>query len=252
MKKKLLLFSVLFALLLTPHGSRGEILLEGFYWMLEPSGNARVGEGTIVGTRFDLENDFGYGDSQDVPGFTVILGGLSKLGFSYLDLSLEAQKQLELDVTFSDLEFRTDALVSSEINTKLYRGFYRLGNTRGSFLGNAEVGVLYADFAAGASASNVGRTSVQADGATIYAGINAELVVGNNISLGGSFRFSQFDVQGFDFNYTEYELGGKLYLNPIYIGGGYRLLGIDAQEDGSNLDIDIEFSGPVIWGGVRF
>ena len=247
--------SRLLSLLLLPLFSgpvMADTQIEGFYWMLEPSGNARIGQGTTVGTQFDLKNDFGYSDTYDTPGITVSFGQVNRFGFSWLDLSMDATKELEIDVEFRDLEFRTQSTVTSTIDTQLLRGFYRLGNAQGSFRGSAEVGVLYADFEASAAASGVGRTAAQSDGATVYGGLNGELFVGNKISLAGSFRYSQFDIQGLDVKYSAYELGARYYLSPLYVGGGYRFLGLDASESSSQIDVDIEFDGYVFYAGFRF
>jgi hypothetical protein len=250
MKLKQLILTVTLPLI-SAFSLQADTVIEGFYWMLEPSGSGRIGEGTVVGTQFDLENDFGYGDTIDVPGLTVTFGGINRFGLSWLDLSMDATQDLSLDVQFKDLQFTRESTISSAIDATLLRGFYRVGNNRGSFRGSAEIGVLYADLEASAAASGVGSTSVTADGATIYGGLNVEMIVSGNLNFAGSLRYSQFDLQGFDFKYAEYEVGGKYYMRPMFIGGGYRFLGIDAR-DGNDLDIDIEFAGPVIYGGFRF
>jgi hypothetical protein len=232
--------------------SFGEVTLEGFYWMMEPSGRGSIGQNAIVGTRFDLEEDLGFGATENITGATVVLGGLLSIGGSYLNIDIEAENSIEKEINIQGLNFSANSDISSVLETQILRGFIRTGPNRGNFGIAGEAGVIYADVSATASGAGIGTASVDVSGGTLYVGAHVKMFITSNLGLQGGFRYSSWNFEAFEYDYFEYELSARLKIATFFGGAGYRSLTLDGADPDENFDLDLELSGPIVYGGFEF
>jgi hypothetical protein len=250
MKQKLKSSLLLFFGCIVP--SFGELTLEGFYWMMEPSGRGSIGQNAIVGTHFDLEEDLGFGATENITGATVVLGGRLSIGGSFVHIDIEAQNSIEKDINIQGLNFTVNSDISSVLETQILRGFIRAGPSRGNFSIAGEAGVIYADVSTTASGAGIGRASVDVSGGTLYAGAHVKMFITSNLGLQGGFRYSSWNFEAFEYDYFEYELSARLKIATFFGGAGYRSLTLDGTDSDENFDLELELAGPIIYGGFEF
>ena len=232
--------------------SLGEVTLEGFYWMMEPSGKGSIGQNAIIGTRFDLEEDLGFGATENITGATVVLGGLLSIGGSFVNMDIEGENNIEKDLNIQGVNFTANSDVSSVLETRILRGFIRTGPSRGNFGIAGEAGVIYANVAATAIGAGIGQASVDVSGGTLYAGAHVKMFITSNLGLQGGFRYSSWNFEAFEYDYFEYELSARLKIATFFGGAGYRSLALNGRDPDENFDLDLEMAGPIIYGGFAF
>ncbi|MFT5495314.1 MAG: hypothetical protein ACI9TH_000705 [Kiritimatiellia bacterium] len=230
----------------------GEVTLEGFYWMMEPSGTGSLGQNSIVGTRFDLQQDLGFGETENIVGATVVLGGPLAFGASFMNIDIEAQRTIEQQINFQDLSFTARSDLSSLLETSVFRGFVRAGKNDNDLAIAAEAGVIYADVTAAARASGVGNASVSVSGGTVYAGGHVKMPLGPHLGIQGGLRFSSWSFEDFEYDYLEFEISGRVKFDPLFGGAGYRSFKLDGKDSAALFALDLELTGPIIYAGFTF
>jgi len=199
-----------------------------------------------TGSPVDLEPEFGIDASQSV----FRLDGYFKfnerhrIDFSVFDLSREATRQIDTEITWDGIVFPINTIVDSEIDFNIYKIAYTWSFLRREkgYLGFTG-GLYVADLGAYLSAENI------VDGAG--GGVTAPLPV---IGLRGEYRFTDkwiFRASGELFG-LEYEaFDGSLV--DLYAGIDYRMFEHVAIGLGLNsvkLDVDIsdsDLAGSLDW-----
>ena len=92
---------------------------------MKPEGQASVGNYGLEGTKIDLENDFGYGDIETVPGVLVIMGNTHQFGLSIFKLDASARNRIDRTIYFGGEEFTINENISSSIEMTVMQGLYR-------------------------------------------------------------------------------------------------------------------------------
>ncbi len=224
-------------------------------FITDRSSETRVdGADGSIGTPVDLESEFGLDASENV----FRLDGYFKfnerhrIDFSVFDLSRDATRQIDTEITWRGIVFPINATVDSEIDFNIYKLAYTWSFLRREkgYLGLTG-GLYIADVGAYLSAQNIAD---RAGGA-----VTAPLPV---IGLRGEYRFTDkwvFRASGELFG-LEYEaMDGSLI--DLYAGIDYRLFEHVAIGVGLNsvrLDVGVSASnlaGSLDWqydGGLLF
>jgi hypothetical protein len=224
-------------------------------FITDRSSETRVdGADGSIGTPVDLESEFGLDASENV----FRLDGYFKfnerhrIDFSVFDLSRDATRQIDTEITWRGIVFPINATVDSEIDFNIYKLAYTWSFLRREkgYLGLTG-GLYIADVGAYLSAQNIAD---RAGGA-----VTAPLPV---IGLRGEYRFTDkwvFRASGELFG-LEYEaMDGSLI--DLYVGIDYRLfehvaigvglnsVRLDVGVSASNLagSLDWQYDGALIF-----
>lgn len=226
--------------------------LSGFYWLLTPSGNATVGKNSIVGTKFSMEKDLGYTDEIGTAGGTVLLGDVIQFGVTIFGAEADASKVITRDIQFRDLNFSASSRMTSEFDATIGRAFLRLSSPTDGFHIGAEAGLLYAGLSASARASGIGSAEAEADAGMPYAGLHLSLNPVDAFSIHAEGRLSKWEISDYEVEYVDIEVSARLHLNVLFLGGGYRNMAIQVIDEPDNIDVDLEFSGPILYAGFEW
>ena len=226
--------------------------LEGSYWMFSISGDAAVGIDGLEGTSFDVEDDFGY-DDETAWGVSLTLGSTVQIGASYLKWNASGQERISRTIVFRDLRLPVAADVSSEVEVEIIRGFLALNlgpETAGAGLVG---GVQYFQLSGTASAPGVGRASASAQAPMPIIGGRLWLSPTSRILLQARALGMSWEFDDIDATYLEFEAAAHLYLSAnVFAGGGYRHIDVDVTDKSEIIEVDLSFSGPVIYAGFAW
>lgn len=226
--------------------------IEGYYWYMEPSGNGSVGIDGLEGTKVDLKNDLGYGDSEGVFGANVALGSSHQLALSYMAFNLSAENHVDRQIKFGDETFHADANVASSLDATLVRGAYRFQTGSDEVKGGFLLGAQYVDAKVEASAKDIGSDSENATVGLPVVGAFLRITPAPVLVLRGSVAYGKWDWDDISATFVDAEGSVALNLDPFYAGVGYRHIGIDGEDKSIPLKIDVTFSGPVAYVGLVF
>ena len=251
MIKKVIPALILWIGLTLPAGAQVEI--EGFAWLLEPEGEAALGIDGLIGTEVDLEEDFGYSDSETVPGVRVILGDTHQLGFSGFKFDASAESTVDRQIRFGDNLFAINEQVSSAFDLTVLQAYYRLNLGPDAFHGGLLAGGEYIGVEAEASSPRLGSASVDADAGMFLIGAFAESQLFPFLKLRASGMGGAFEISDVEADYFDFEFAVLAQLPPAFqIGAGYRYIDVSAEDDTYPLSIDLTFKGPTLFIGFTW
>jgi outer membrane protein len=236
----LLFISCLAVLSIAVPASAFELGVRGYYWFPKLSGDIRVDNAGINGTKLDLEDDLGI-DSKSYPVFEVFSGlGKHHLSFAFYNLDYDGDTVLTKDVYFNGELFHANERIVSHLKYDNYDVMYRydLINLE-NFLAGGSLGLVarmmvFDGSASIASASVTTRQDFTAPipmvGANFHVGILKDLIEARLLVTGiGYHDNTAFDGQA------------EISLTPfpfLDIHGGYRFFKINADQDDVKLDFD--------------
>ena len=224
--------------------------ISGVYWHMTPSGSAAVGFEDLAGTEVDLEDDFGYDDTEAVLGARVIIGEQVQFGASFFGLDMSSQSRIAREVRFEDTVFAADANVASAIDATFIRAFARFefGNEeiRGGFLAGGQ----YIDLEASASAEGFGDADAKTDAGMPILGVHVEWSPHEALRLRASVVGGDWELDDIDVAFFDYEATVHFVPHPsFFIGAGYRHIDIDGEDGDTLIEADLTFSGPIAVAG---
>jgi len=233
--------------------ARALLEVEGYYWLMFPSGDAQVSSGAFEGTRVDLEDDFGYDDGEDVFGVRAVVGNMHQIGIDAFFLDVSADNRVDRPIQFSNLLFPSGFDVSSELEATFVRGFYRLNVGSDTVRGGLTLGGQYITFDAEASSPLVGSASESAEAGTP--------IVGGQIALRPlEYVYLRASVVGFDWDFgdieaffLDFDVSATAVIPPGFmVGAGFRLIDVDGEFDDEDIELDATLSGPIFFAGFEW
>jgi hypothetical protein len=246
-----LLVLLALAALMNPRPSPG-VELSASFWQMTPDGDLQVGSDGEAGTKVNLEDDLGYGDSESVMGFDGVIGQNHQLAISYFGLDLSAENRVDRAVRFSDLTFRVNADVSSSLEASLWRAAYRYAAGSESVRGGFLIGVQYVDLTAEASASGVGTASESAQVGLPAVGGFLEWQLHEMFRVQGSLTGGTWSWDNISATFWDGEVSARLIVSPFLAGIGYRYIALEGEDDDLPVEVDLSFAGPTAFAGVSF
>ncbi len=224
-------------------------------FITDRTSEARVdGADGSIGTPVDLESELGLDTSEAVfrlDGY-FRFNDRHRIDFSVFDLSRDATRQIDREITWQDVVYPINATIDSNFDFNVYKLAYTWSFLRREkgFLGFTG-GLYVADISATLSAQNIAETA--------GGGVTAPLPV---IGLRGEYRFTdkwifRASAELFGLEYEAME--GSL--TDLYAGIDYRLfehVAIGAGLNSVRLDVDVsdsDLTGSLDWqydGGLIF
>jgi hypothetical protein len=227
--------------------------IEGFFWLMTPEGQASVGIDGLEGTKIDLENDFGYGDMETVPGFRFIIGNTHQLGLSIFKLDASASNTLDRTIHFGDEEFTINENISSSIEMTVMQGLYRFNIGPETFHGGLMIGGEYFAIEVKAASGTSGSAKADADFGMLFFGGFVESDPFSFLRLRASLLGGAWEIGDVEADYLELEVSVLAKIPPLfYIGAGYRQIIIDAKDKSLPLEVDLTFKGPTLFIGFEW
>jgi hypothetical protein len=248
MRKTLLLFTVVaLAICLAMPAQAFEIGVRGYYWAPGLSGDVKVDDSGIPGTKLDLKKDLGIGE-ESYPVLEAFAGlGNHHLSLSYYRADYSGTKT-GVDFNFGGENFTGD--VSSNLKYDVYDLAYQydlldLENIMAGFSLGLVAKVKYFDVNLGIDGTVLGVTTSESVDASVPIPM-----VGLNFHGGIIADFLEFRVLATGSGYG----GGtvldgmadiSLTLFPLLdIHGGYRVFAMDV--DAEDVEFNFDTSGPYV------
>jgi len=238
-------FAVLLCVLFTGSAfAEATISFRGGYQILTPEGDI-AGSGSSLDTSLDIDDDLDWDDSREMLGELSLDWGRSQLTFSYLPIEFSGDSLMTIDGYYNGQAFSLGDHVSSDVKFDLYDVGYtfylinmkevptpfRLGVEFAIKL--ADIEIEFSDEAAGIHEDD----SVVAPLPTF--GVRTCVALSEHVALTGRAGYVEYDENHlFDANV-------QLEYLPVEHGGlfaGYRYF--DLAVDESDVDVNLEFSGP--------
>ncbi|MEJ2254296.1 MAG: TIGR04219 family outer membrane beta-barrel protein [Nitrospirota bacterium] len=230
-----------------------EVAVGGAYQ--DPSGYV-ASQSTVVSDRVDVESDAGYDSEFQVYGrakleLPLILPNVYVMA---TPMKFDGTGSKNVSFDFKGRTFNASVPFQSEVtlnhyDVALYYDIPFLDTLSMGKLG-AELGlnVRFLDLKAEVDQPTTG-TSASAETSLVvpmvYAGVQVNPV--DLFSLEGELRAIAYDGDSY------WDLIGRVKvkpMGPLFVAGGYRYESVDIEQ--SNIEADLEFSGPFIEAGVAF
>ena len=248
---KIMAICVVWMLCAVPAWALGEI--EGFFWLMQPEGQASVGVDGLEGTKVDLENDFGYEDIETVPGIRFIIGNTHQFGLSIFKLDASASNAIDRTINFGDKEFNINENISSDIEMTVMQGLYRFNIGPEAFHGGLMIGGEYFAIEARAASARNGSAKADVDSGMLFFGGFLESDPFSFLRLRASLLGGTWEIGDVEADYIEFEVSVLAKIPPgFHIGAGYRQINIDAKDKGLPLEVDLTFKGPTLFIGFEW
>jgi len=229
-----------------------ELGVRGSYWFPELSGDIRVDDAGIVGTKLDFKDDLDV-DDESYPVIEVFAGiGKHHFSLAFSNADYEGDTVLTKDIYFNGELFQVNERVVSSLEYDHYDVMYRydlidLENLlAGGSLGLVARLMVFDGSASVASATVIAKEDFTAPipmvGANFHVGTLKDILEARVLVTGiGYSGNTVFDGQA------------EISLTPfpfLDIHGGYRFFIIDVDEDDAAVDYDN--SGPYVALTVSF
>ncbi len=227
--------------------------IEGFFWLMKPEGQASVGNYGLEGTKIDLENDFGYGDIETVPGVLIIMGNTHQFGLSIFKLAASARNSINRTIYFGGEEFTINENISSSIEMTVMQGLYRFNIGPEAFHGGLMIGGEYLAIEMQAAPGRSEPVKADADTGLLFFGGFVESAPFSFLRLRASLLGGTWEISDVEADYLELEVSVLARITPqFHIGAGYRQINIDAKVKSLPLEIDLAFKGPTLFIGFEW
>ena len=221
-----------------------EVSLRAGYQFLTPSGDLS-GSGSSLETSLNTDDDLDWGNSRELLGELTLDWGNSQLNFSYLPMEFSGDNLMATDGFYNGQSFRLGDRVSTDVKFDLYDMGYtfcliNMKEVPTPFRLGVEFAIKLADIEIEFSDEDAGiheNDSVIAPFPTL--GIRTCIALSEHVALTGRAGYIEYDDNHlFDANL-------QLEYLPMEHGGlfaGYRYF--DLAVDESDVDVNLEFSGP--------
>jgi outer membrane protein len=253
MKRIILLAVFFFAVIgiVLPAGAF-ELGVRGYYWFPQLSGDMRIDDAGIVGTKLDLEDDLGF-DDESYPVVEAFAGiGRHHFSVAYYNLDVDGDAVLARDITFNGETFRVNERIASNLEYDHYDIMYRYDLLDlENFLAGGSLGLVARVMIFDGSASITSNTVTAEEdftlplpmlGANFHVGLLKDIIEARLLVTGiGYSGNTAFDGQA------------EISLTPfpfLDIHGGYRFFIIDVDED--DVLFNFDNSGPYVALTVSF
>jgi len=100
--------------------------VEARYWFTNLDSNVQANSGAVIGTKFDLVNDFGLDDHENfVEGRITLELGNHSLRYAYIPLSWSGDAAIMKSVNFAGQVFLASTVVATDVQIDYHRISYR-------------------------------------------------------------------------------------------------------------------------------
>lgn len=251
MRKTLFLFTVVaLVIYLAMPAQAFEIGVRGYYWLPGLSGDVKVDDSGIPGTKLDLKSDLGI-DEESYIALEAFAGlGNHHLSLTYYQADYSGTNTLTTPINFGGTTFDANAQLNSSLEYDVYDLVYRydlldLENIAAGFSLGFVAKVKYLDGNVGIDGTVLAvPTSESVDftvpipmvGLNLHVGILADILELRVLATGISYGDGTVLDGMADISYTPFPL--------IDIHGGYRVFTMDVDTD--DVEFNYDTSGPYV------
>lgn len=222
--------------------------VRGYYWLSSLGSKVRSDEGDLKGTEIDIADDLGIDKQKGFLGGELTLKFLErhKLRFSAVNMSYDARKNLETQITFQGKVYSARVEVASQANVRSMRAGYEfdLIRTDGGYLA-AQLAANYLEAEVSLAAPGFTVTREKASVVIPVVGLSARQAFGDYVSGTVEIAYMSYEQAS--------SVDGAVYIdfNPTKNLGltvGWKTIRVGAATDG--FDAHVNWDG--FFAGVAF
>ncbi len=222
------------------------------YQTLSPSGTIAGSQGGI-GTQIDIEKDLNFEDNEDLTAEVAFQLGIARLSLGYLPIEFSGTGNF--NGTYNGQSFTVADAAQAHVKLSLYDLGLTLNLINVDDLPvriqiGPEIAVKVIDAEVDFSASGVGVAINESDSGTVpipTLGARARIGFSDYIAVVARVGYMEYDGNSF------LDAEAQLEFSPlpmVGIYGGYRTFSLNI--DDTDLNVDVDFSGPFVGAMVRF
>jgi hypothetical protein len=230
---------------------------EARYWLPELTANARVSEGGITGTDFDLVSDLGF-DDENVPEGRLIwdMDPRNKIRIAYSQFDYSGDQNITRDIVFDGQVYNIGTRVVSDLKIQYLRAgwiWYFIDNSQGKFKLGSILEAKGIWLKAKLDAPDVLPPISQEEKVVVGLPTIGAVMEINPTSMINIFAEASGLPAG-DFGYClDAEAGLKIIpMKNFTIFGGYRYLDVKGEEKDGDDFVKAKLEGPFAGASIRF
>lgn len=231
-----------------------ELGVRGYLWTPELSGDIRVDDDGLSGTKLDFVNTLGLDDDSSAVIEVFLGAGRHHVMLGYHQADYKGNKVLEQNVVFNGEVYQAHDTIRTDLEFTAMEGLYQYDV------------IDLENILAGFSIGLVGKVKVLKGSARIESGMTGEQtkedftvpipMLGANVHVGLINDLLEARVLATGIGYggnTVMDAQAEVSLTPfpfLDITGGYRFFNIDVDED--DVEFKYDTSGPYIGAAIKF
>ena len=231
-----------------------ELGVRGYMWMPELSGDIRVDDDALLGSKLDLVDTLGLDDESSAVIEVFLGAGRHHIMLGYHQMDYKGDKALDQDVVFNGEVYQANDTIRTELEFTSMEGMYQydvidLENILAGFSIGLVGKVKVMKGSARIESEQTGEETkkdftapIPMLGANVHVGLINDLLEARALATG----------MGYSGN-TVMDAQAELSFTPlpfIDITGGYRFFNIDVEED--DVEFKYDTSGPYIGLAIKF
>ena len=232
--------------------AQNSLSLDAALWKVGAAGNVSVGADGTSGTELEVDDDLGLDGSDNVVVGAIHMGFTHQLVLSYLDFELTGQGALQEDARFGNADFLAGQELNGSLELQALGAGYRYAGSGDAWSSGFSVELVWFEVEARASASRGEWEKGDLDLVLPAVGVFAEWKPAMFLALGGSLRGGAWDWQETSLNFMQAQADVRLLFHPFVLGVGYRRLALQGDDTSLPLELDLNFSGPLVFAGITF
>jgi len=231
-----------------------ELGVRGYVWTPELSGDIRIDDDALAGTKLDFVDTLGLDDESSAVIEVFVAAGRHHIMLGYHQADYKGNKVLDQDVVFNGEVYHASDTIRSELEFTAMEGMYQYDV------------IDLENILAGFSIGLVGKVKVLKGSAQIESELTGEQtekdftapipMLGANVHVGLINDLLEARVLATGMGYsgnTVMDAQAELSLTPfpfLDLTGGYRFFNIDVDED--DVEFKYDTSGPYIGVAIKF
>ncbi len=229
------------------------------YWFPRLTGSVELDSGAVAGTTVDIEDDLDLEDETPVNVFARVAFMDVVIEGSFFQAEYEGESTVTRQFTFGGQTFTVGTDVISEADLLFASGKIKVGLAGiGPLAVGAVIGANYLDFEGRVDAPSL-AASAEEELQAPFPIVGAVATVHQEITEGIGF-FAEAEVTGMAIN--AYDIDGQFIdavgkagfrvFDYLRIGGGWRFIDIDFEDEAEDFTWDLTLSGPFAFAEFVF
>jgi hypothetical protein len=198
-----------------------------------------------------VEKELHLDDTERVLQGAAYIGGEHQLALAYFDYDASARGPLPRPLTVGAHEFPASTVLGTDLEVALMGLGYRYaGGTEEWQSGFALslYNVQVEQVSRSATLRARGELSTLCPVITVHGAWQPAMILG----LHGSLSGGAWDARSTSLTYLDAQASARLLLYPFVAGLGYRHLALQGDDSDLPFEVNLTFSGPVVFAGIAF
>ncbi len=235
-----------------PAPAQNALTLEVGRWEATPGGRLSAGAAGVAGDEVDVDQDLGFDESEQVWQGSACIGTVHQVCLSYLDLGFQGRLETEEDFLLGATEYPAGTALRSALDVQAMGGGYRYASGGDNWASGFQLELQWVELELVASELDGPKERNELRQALPVVGFFADWKPAFFLSLGGILRFGAWDWQESSLTLVDAQASARLLFHPFILGGGYRYLALQGDDTSQPMEVDLSFSGPVLYAGLTF